>query len=130
MSSANSIKSILASWAEFDIKKVQHELDDNVIEIAQKLEQGDASRKALIESTKEFRKNLTDEQRKLVGPIFKQFQAEVDGSNKRSKFMEQVLLGLYKNIIDLPDPNPALESAEAKFKKIEKIQVILQLRRF
>ena len=124
MSTANSIKSIIASWTEFDIKKVQHELDDNVIEIAQRLEQGDVSRKALIENTKEFRKNLSDDQRKLVGPILKQFQLEVDGSNKRSKFMEQILLGLYKQLIDLPDPSPALESAEVKFKKAEKVQVV------
>ncbi len=122
-SATNSIKSIIASWAQFDIKKVQHELDDSVIEIAQRLEQGDAARKALIENTKEFRRNLNDEQKKLVGPILKQFQLEVDGSSKRSKFMEQILLGLYKQLIDLPDPSPALESAEVKFKKAEKVQV-------
>jgi hypothetical protein len=124
-SATNSIKSIIASWAQFDIKKVQHELDDSVIEIAQRLEQGDAARKALIENTKEFRRNLNDEQKKLVGPILKQFQLEVDGSNKRSKFMEQILLGLYKQLIDLPDPSPALESAEVKFKKAEKVQVCI-----
>lgn len=118
-----NIKSIIGAWTQLDIKKIQHELDDNVIEIAQKLEEGDASRKQLIEKTKEFRKSITDDQRKLIGPILKQFQIEIDSSNKRSKFMEQILLNLYKQLIDLPDPNPALENAELKHKKAEKMQV-------
>lgn len=116
------IKSIIETWKDFDIKKIQHDLDDKVIEIAQQLETGDKSRKTLIEKTKEFRKNLTDEQRKLVAPILKQFQLEIDGSTKRSKFMEQILLNLYKQLIDLPDPNPALENAQLKHKKAEKMQ--------
>lgn len=118
-----NLQSIIEAWTRFDMKKVQHDLDDKVIEIAQKLEEGDSSRKALVERTKEFRKSLSDEQRKLVGPLLKQFQQEVDGSTKRSKFMEQVLLGLYKQLIDLPDPGPALENAEVKFKKAEKMTV-------
>ena len=118
-----NLQSIIEAWTRFDMKRVQRDLDDKVIEIAQKLEEGDSSRKALVERTKEFRKSLTDEQRKLVGPLLKQFQQEVDGSTKRSKFMEQVLLGLYKQLIDLPDPGPALENAEVKFKKAEKMTV-------
>ena len=108
------------------MKKVQHDLDDKVIEIAQKLEEGDSSRKALVERTKEFRKSLTEDQRKLIAPLLKQFQQEVDGSTKRSKFMEQVLLSLYKQLIDLPDPTPALENAELKYKRAEKMTVTLQ----
>ena len=99
---SKNITSITEAWTAFDIKTVQHELDDKVIEIAQQLEEGDQSRKRLIEQTKEFRKNLNEEQRKLVAPILKQFQTEVDSSSKRSKLMEQVLLKLYKQLIDLP----------------------------
>ena len=119
---AKNVKSIIEHWLQFDIKSIQHELDDKVIEIAQQLEEGDTSRKKLIEQTKEFRKNLNDEQKKLIGPILKQFQVEVDSSSKRSKLMEQVLLKLYKQLIDLPDPNPALENAERVNKKAEKMQ--------
>lgn len=121
---SSNVKGIIEAWTQFDIKTIQHDLDNKVIEIAQKLEEGDASRKSLIEKTKEFRKGLTEDQRKLIGPMFKQFQQEVDGSTKRSKFMEQILLSLYKQIIDLPDPNPVLESAQLKLKKAEKMQVI------
>ena len=120
---STNVKGIIEVWTQFDIKTIQRDLDNKVIEIAQKLEEGDASRKTLIEKTKDFRKKLTDDQRKLIGPMFKQFQQEVDGSTKRSKFMEQILLSLYKKIIDLPDPNPILESAQLKLKKVEKIQV-------
>lgn len=119
---STNIKNIIDTWTQFDIKKIQHDLDDKVIEIAQQLEEGDKSRKTLIERTKEFRRNLNEEHRKIVAPILKQFQQEVDGSNKRSKFMEQVLLNLYKQLIDLPDPSPALENAELKHKKAEKMQ--------
>lgn len=120
---STNVKGIIEVWTQFDIKTIQRDLDNKVIEIAQKLEEGDASRKTLIEKTKDFRKKLTDDQRKLIGPMFKQFQQEVDGSTKRSKFMEQILLSLYKKIIDLPDPNPILESAQLKLKKVEKILV-------
>ena len=77
---SKNLTSIIESWTAFDIKSVQHELDDKVIEIAQQLEEGDQSRKRLIEHTKEFRKSINDEQRKLVGPILKQFQTEIDSS--------------------------------------------------
>jgi homeobox protein cut-like len=119
---SKNISSIIDSWTAFDIKSIQHELDDKVIEIAQQLEEGDQSRKRLIEQTKEFRKSINEEQRKLVGSILKQFQLEVDSSSKRSKLMEQVLLKLYKQIIDLPDPNPALENAQKLQKKAERVQ--------
>jgi homeobox protein cut-like len=119
---SKNVKTILDDWIQFDIKSIQHELDDKVIEIAQQLEEGDASRKRLIEQTKEFRKGLNDEQRKLVAPILKQFQIEVDASSKRNKLMEQVLLKLYKQLIDLPDPGPALENAQRQSKRAEKLQ--------
>lgn len=110
------------SWTAFDLKTVQHELDDKVIEIAQHLEEADQSRKRLIEQTKEFRKGLNEDQRKLVGSILKQFQVEVDASSKRTKLMEQVLLKLYKQLIDLPDPLQALENAQKQMKKAERVQ--------
>jgi hypothetical protein len=56
---------------------MKRDLDEKIIEMAHNLEEGDASRKQLIEQTKEFKKNLTDEQRKLVAPIVKLFQNEV-----------------------------------------------------
>ena len=119
---SKNIGDIIDTWVEFDIKSIQHELDDKVIEIAQQLEEGDQSRKRLIEQTKDFRKGLNEEHRKLIAPILKSFQIEVDASSKRSKLMEQVLLKLYKQLIDLPDPKPALENAQQIKKKSERVQ--------
>jgi homeobox protein cut-like len=107
-------------WTKFDLEAVKRELDDKIIEIAKQLEEGDDSRKRLIEQTKDFRKSLSEEQRKLVGPILKSFQVEVDSSTKRSKLMEQVLLKLYKQLIDVPDPIPILENVQRLQKKAER----------
>lgn len=118
----SNINLTLETWQKFDLESVKKELDDRVIEIAQQLDEGDQSKKRLIEQTKEFRKNLNEEQRKLVGPILKSFQTEVDSSNKRSKLMEQVLLKLYKQLIDLPDPVVSLENTSKLQKKAERVQ--------
>jgi homeobox protein cut-like len=118
----SNINLTLEIWQKFDLESVKKELDDKVIEIAQQLDEGDQSKKRLIEQTKEFRKNLNDDQRKLVGPILKSFQTEVDSSNKRSKLMEQVLLKLYKQLIDLPDPVVSLENTSKLQKKAERVQ--------
>ena len=120
MSKINQTKTF-EIWKEFDFESIKTELDSKVIEIAQQLEEGDQSRKKLIEQTKDFRRGLNEDQRKLVAPILKSFQVEVDSSSKRSKLMEQVLLKLYKSIIDLPDPVPALESVQRLTKKCERV---------
>lgn len=117
-----SISTTLDLWSKFDLEGVKRELDDKIIEIAKQLEEGDESRKRLIEQTKEFRKSLTEDQRKLVGPILKAFQVEVDSTTKRSKLMEQVLLKLYKQIIDVPDPVPSLENVQRVQKRAERNQ--------
>lgn len=119
---SRNVSVVLETWQKFDIEGVKRELDDKVIEIAKTLEDGDVSRKHLIEQTKEFRKSITDEQRKLVGPILKLFQNEVDSSTKRNKLMEQVLLKLYKQLIDLPDPVQSLENLQRVQKRAERAQ--------
>lgn len=119
---SKTTSAIVDLWSKFNIESIKRELDERVIEIAKQLEEGDDSRKRLIEQTKEFRKTLTDEQRKLVAQILKPFQLEVDSASKRSKLMEQVLLNLYKQIIDLPDPVPALESVQRLQKRADRAQ--------
>ncbi len=116
------MSTIVELWTKFDLESIKRDLDDKIIEIAKQLEEGDDSRKRLIEQTKDFRKNLSDEQRKLVAPILKLFQIEVDTSTKRTKLMEQVLLKLYKQLIDVPDPIPVLENAQRMQKKAERSQ--------
>jgi homeobox protein cut-like len=119
---SKNISTIVELWTKFELEAVKRELDDKIIEIARQLEEGDDARKRLIEQTKDFRKGLTEEQRKLIGPMLKLFQVEVDTSTKRSKLMEQVLLKLYKQLIDVPDPVPVLESVQRLQKKAERSQ--------
>lgn len=40
--------------------------------------------------------------RKLVAPLLKSFQGEVDFLSKRSKAAEAAFLSIYKKLIDLP----------------------------
>lgn len=119
---SRNVSVVLETWQKFNIEEVKRGLDDKVIEIAKSLEEADVSRKQLIEHTKEFRKTITDEQRKLIGPIVKAFQNEVDSSTKRNKQMEQVILKLYKQIIELPDPVQSLENLHRVQKKAERAQ--------
>lgn len=119
---SRNISVVLETWQKFNLEEVKIGLDDKVIEIAKSLEEGDISRKQLVEQTKEFRKTITDEQRKIFGPILKLFQNEVDSSTKRNKQMEQVILKLYKQIIELPDPVQSLENLQRVQKKAEKVQ--------
>lgn len=120
--SKSSVSGMLDQWQKFDLEQVKKELDDRVIEIAQQLDEGDQSRKRLIEQTKEFRKQIGEEQRKILAPILKSFQVEVDAASKRSKLMEQVLLKLYKQLIDLNDPCQWLDKAAQWQKRSERVQ--------
>ncbi|RNA09201.1 homeobox cut-like 1 isoform X1, partial [Brachionus plicatilis] len=119
---SRNVSVVLETWQKFDLEAVKRDLDDKVIEIAKSLEDGDASRKQLIDQTKEFRRTITDDQRKLMAPILKSFQQEVDSATKRNKLMEQVLLKLYKQLIDLPDPVQSLENLQRVQKKAERAQ--------
>ena len=53
--------------------------------------------------------------------IKKLFQSEVDALSKRAKAAETAFLSIYKKIIELPDPLPALEQAETLQKKVQKL---------
>ncbi|XP_062999754.1 homeobox protein cut-like 2 [Elgaria multicarinata webbii] len=49
----------------------------------------------------------------MVAPVFKSFQAEVVALSKRSKEAEAAFLSVYKQLIEAPDPVPALETARS-----------------
>ena len=61
---------------------------------------------------KEFKKNTPEDVIKQVAPLLKSFQGEIDGLNKRSKFAETAFLNVYKNLIEITDPVPALAPHE------------------
>ena len=113
---------ITEQWLKFDLKTLQRDLDTKVIEIAQQQEEGDHSRKKLIELSKEFKKTVSEEVRKAAAPTLKSFQTEIDSLSKRNKTLEQTFLTLYKQLIELPDPSGLFENLSQLQKKAERVQ--------
>eukprot|EP00794_Sanderia_malayensis_P014305 gene14305-15793_t len=119
------IKSVLKCWKDFSLPEHQKVLDLEAIEIGNRQDAADKSRKRLVESTREFKKGTEDEIRKKVSPLIKALQSEVDQLSKRSKAAENSFLSLYKKLLEVPDPVPVLEQAQQqqqhliKFKDLE-----------
>ncbi|KAH0625626.1 hypothetical protein JD844_015216 [Phrynosoma platyrhinos] len=91
----------------------QKELNSVASELAARQEESEHSHKHLIELSREFKKNVPEGVRDLVAPVLKSFQAEVVALSKRSKEAEAAFLNVYKQLIEVPDPVPALETAQS-----------------
>ncbi|XP_033747525.1 homeobox protein cut-like 1 isoform X3 [Pecten maximus] len=118
---AAGVQSMCQYWKEFDLQELQKQLDTTATELANRQDESDASRKRLVEQSRDFKKNTPEELRKLVAPLLKSFQAEVDSLSKRSKAAEGAFLSVYKKIIDLPDPVSVLEYASQLQKKAHRV---------
>lgn len=108
-------------WKDFDLQHLQKELDITATELANRQDESDLSRKRLVEQSREFKKSTPEDIRKIVAPLLKSFQSEVDSLSKRSKAAEAAFLSIYKRIIDLPDPVPVLEYALQIQKKAHRV---------
>uniref|UniRef100_A0A8C5MBJ3 Protein CASP n=1 Tax=Leptobrachium leishanense TaxID=445787 RepID=A0A8C5MBJ3_9ANUR len=62
--------------------------------------------------------------RKQVAPLLKSFQAEIDALSKRSKEAEAAFLNVYKRLIDVPDPVPALDLGQQLQLKVQRMHDI------
>uniref|UniRef100_A0A3P8XYW4 Protein CASP n=1 Tax=Esox lucius TaxID=8010 RepID=A0A3P8XYW4_ESOLU len=62
--------------------------------------------------------------RKQVAPLLKSFQGEIDALSKRSKEAEAAFLNVYKKLIDVPDPAPALELSQQLQLKLQRMHDI------
>ncbi|XP_071178538.1 homeobox protein cut-like 1 isoform X9 [Mytilus edulis] len=118
---AASLQSMVQYWKEFDLQELQKELDTTATELANRQDESDASRKRLVDQSREFKKNTPEDVRKLVAPLLKSFQGEVDFLSKRSKAAEAAFLSIYKKLIDLPDPVSVLEYATTIQKKAQRV---------
>ncbi|XP_069135409.1 homeobox protein cut-like 1 isoform X2 [Argopecten irradians] len=118
---AAGVQSMCQYWKDFDLQELQKQLDTTATELANRQDESDASRKRLVEQSRDFKKNTPEELRKLVAPLLKSFQAEVDSLSKRSKAAEGAFLSVYKKIIDLPDPVSTLEYASQLQKKAHRV---------
>ncbi|KAK3766788.1 hypothetical protein RRG08_056871 [Elysia crispata] len=100
----------------------ERELDTTATELANRQDESEGSRKRLVEQSREFKKNTPEDIRKIVAPLLKSFQVEIDSLSKRSKAAEASFLSVYKKLIDIPDPSPALEHAQTIQKRAQKVQ--------
>ncbi|XP_022344162.1 homeobox protein cut-like 1 isoform X3 [Crassostrea virginica] len=118
---AASTQSVCQFWKEFDLQHLQKELDITATELANRQDESDLSRKRLVEQSREFKKSTPEDIRKIVAPLLKSFQSEVDSLSKRSKAAEAAFLSIYKRIIDVPDPVPVLDYALQIQKKAHRV---------
>ncbi|XP_070422461.1 homeobox protein cut-like 1 isoform X2 [Equus przewalskii] len=104
--------------------KMKRELDATATVLANRQDESEQSRKRLIEQSREFKKNTPEDLRKQVAPLLKSFQGEIDALSKRSKEAEAAFLNVYKRLIDVPDPVPALELGQQLQVKVQRLHDI------
>uniref|UniRef100_A0A7N4NY05 Protein CASP n=1 Tax=Sarcophilus harrisii TaxID=9305 RepID=A0A7N4NY05_SARHA len=100
------------------------ELDATATVLANRQDESEQSRKRLIEQSREFKKNTPEDLRKQVAPLLKSFQGEIDALSKRSKEAEAAFLNVYKRLIDVPDPVPALDLGQQLQLKVQRMHDI------
>lgn len=111
-------------WKRFDLQQLQRELDATATVLANRQDESEQSRKRLIEQSREFKKNTPEDLRKQVAPLLKSFQGEIDALSKRSKEAEAAFLTVYKRLIDVPDPAPALDLGQQLEIKVQRLHDI------
>ncbi|KAI1893709.1 hypothetical protein AGOR_G00126480 [Albula goreensis] len=116
--------SMFQYWKRFDLQQLQRELDTTATVLANRQDESEQSRKKLIDQSREFKKNTPEDLRKQVAPLLKSFQAEIDALSKRSKEAEAAFLNVYKRLIDVPDPVPALDVAQQLQVKVQRMHDI------
>ncbi|KTG32919.1 hypothetical protein cypCar_00011373 [Cyprinus carpio] len=99
----SSAASVCRYWTRFDLQQLQRELDSTATLLASRQDDSEQSRKKLIDQSRDFKKNTPEDLRKLVAPLLKSFQAEIDALSKRSKESETAFLNVYKRLIDVPE---------------------------
>ncbi|XP_066455747.1 protein CASP isoform X4 [Eleutherodactylus coqui] len=116
--------SMFQYWKRFDLQQLQRELDTTATLLANRQDESEQSRKKLIDQSREFKKNTPEDLRKQVAPLLKSFQAEIDALSKRSKEAEAAFLNVYKRLIDVPDPVPALDLGQQLQLKVQRMHDI------
>ncbi|XP_067395643.1 homeobox protein cut-like 2 isoform X5 [Emydura macquarii macquarii] len=119
---AADVGSMFQYWKQFDLRRLQKELNSVASELAARQEESEHSHKHLIELSREFKKNVPEEIREMVAPVLKSFQAEVIALSKRSKEAETAFLSVYKQLIEAPDPVPVLEVAQSLEERLQQLQ--------
>lgn len=96
------------------METLRRSLDEKGLAIAEAQELSVASRKRLAERTKEFKKSVQPDEFKLLAPLLKMYQEEVDALTNRAKFAQAAFLEVFKKMYEAPDPVHAIaEGLEA-----------------
>ncbi|KAF7199622.1 homeobox protein cut-like 2 isoform X1 [Nothobranchius furzeri] len=119
---AADVGSMFQYWKKFDLRRLQRELNSVASELAGRQEESEHSHKHLVELSREFKRNVPEEVREMVAPVLKSFQAQVVALNKRSKEAESAFLGIYKQLIEAPDPAPVLEASHSLKERLQQLQ--------
>uniref|UniRef100_A0A8C4WDL7 Homeobox protein cut-like n=1 Tax=Gopherus evgoodei TaxID=1825980 RepID=A0A8C4WDL7_9SAUR len=114
----------LVSGQNLSSVALSRELDATATVLANRQDESEQSRKKLIEQSREFKKNTPEDLRKQVAPLLKSFQGEIDALGKRSKEAEAAFLNVYKRLIDVPDPVPALDLGQQLQLKVQRMHDI------
>ncbi|XP_035234402.1 homeobox protein cut-like 2 isoform X3 [Anguilla anguilla] len=119
---AADVGSMFQYWKKFDLRRLQKELNSVASELAGRQEESEVSHKHLLELSREFKRNVPEEVREMVAPVLKSFQAQVVALNNRSKEAESAFLGVYKQLIEAPDPAPLLEATHTLEDRLQQLQ--------
>ncbi|XP_042564049.1 homeobox protein cut-like 2 [Clupea harengus] len=119
---AADVGSMFQYWKKFDLRRLQRELNSVAAQLSGRQEECEHSHRHLLELSREFKKNVPEEVRELVTPVLKSFQAEVVALSQRSKEAEAAFLGVYKQLIEAPDPAPVLEASHTLEERLQQLQ--------
>ncbi|XP_058246590.1 homeobox protein cut-like 2 isoform X3 [Hemibagrus wyckioides] len=100
----------------------ERELNSVAAQLAGRQEESEHSHKHVLELSREFKKNVPEEVREMVAPVLKSFQAQVVALIQRSKEAESAFLGVYKQLIEAPDPAPLLEASCSLEERLAQLQ--------
>ncbi|XP_027713194.1 homeobox protein cut-like 2 isoform X4 [Vombatus ursinus] len=106
---AANVGSMFQYWKQFDLRRLQKELNSVASELASRQEESQNSHKHLIELRREFKKNVP----------------EVVALSKRSQEAESAFLSVYKQLIEAPDeedPVPVFEAARSLEDRLQQLQ--------
>eukprot|EP00123_Amoebidium_parasiticum_P010230 comp19970_c0_seq1/m.24351 comp19970_c0_seq1/g.24351 ORF comp19970_c0_seq1/g.24351 comp19970_c0_seq1/m.24351 type:complete len:665 (-) comp19970_c0_seq1:461-2455(-) len=124
-----ALEQALARWEKANFGTLQQESDVQFREMAQRVEESDRSRKKLVEFTREAKKAMTEEGRKLLGPVLRQYQGEIDSLGRRAKAAEAAYLLCYNTLSDVPDPVPLLRDCLLQLAKTDSSELIEENKR-
>ncbi|XP_057213580.1 homeobox protein cut-like 2 isoform X4 [Triplophysa rosa] len=119
---AADVGSMFQYWKKFDLRQLQRELNSVAAQLAGRQEESEDSHKHLVELSREFKKNVPEEVLEMVSPVLKGFQAQVVALSQRSKEAESAFLGIYKQLIEAPDPTPLLEATHSLEERLAELQ--------